>query len=301
MEESMLDTKMTLKIACCMAFALGTAAMAAQQRSTATSGERGDLDEIRKISTLIGTDVMNRANTKVGDLRDLVLSPGGDVLYAVLGYGGVGGIGQTYTAVPFHALEVRHTGDKWGVQLDTTADDLKKAPTIQSENYREFTDPQWVARVHQFFCPRGESNARPEKGTGPAQRELRAVEQVLLATKIRDSRLKNPQNEDLGRIEDLLLDRMHRVAFLIVGRGGALGVGEHYIPVPWSKLGISTKPENAAVTVSVDATKAQLEKAPVLKGDNYATLLAPGFADEVRHYFGVISHGATTGAGRERR
>jgi hypothetical protein len=284
-----------------MALALDTAALAAQRRSTPTSGERGDLDEIRGVSALIGTHVMNRANTKVADLRDLVLSPGGDVLYAVLGRGGVGGIGETDTAAPFDALEVRHADGKWAVNLDMTADDLKKAPTIQSKNYRELTDPQWVARIRQFFRPRGESKAQAEEGTGPAQRERRADEWVLLATKIRDARLKNPQNEDLGKVEDLLLDRMHRVAFLIVGRGGVLGVGEHYIPVPWSELSLGYNQETAAVTVSIDATRAQLEKAPLVKGDNYATLLAPGFADEVRHYFGAIGRGAKTGAARERR
>jgi hypothetical protein len=89
------------------------------------------------------------------------------------------------------------------------------------------------------------------------------------------------------------------VAFAIVGRGGVLGVGEHYIPVPWSKLGLSINPENSAIAVSLDATKAQLEKAPLIKGDNYATLLAPGFADEVRRFFEPIGHGTTTG-GEER-
>ena len=99
----MLNTKMTARIACCMAIAFGSVALAAQQRSTSAAGERGDLDEIRKVSSLIGTDVMNRANTKVADLRDLVLSPDGEFVYAILGYGGVGGVGESYTAAPFEA------------------------------------------------------------------------------------------------------------------------------------------------------------------------------------------------------
>jgi len=275
-----------------MALALGTAAMAAQQRNTAASGERGDLDAICKVSALIGTDVMNRANTKVADLRDLVLSPEGDVLYAILGFGGVAGVGETNTAAPFDALNVRFADGKWAANLNTTAEDIKNAPKIESKNYREFRDPQWITRVHQFFQTRGESGARLDEGTRVPQREPRAVERVLLATKIRGGTLKNPQNEDLGKVEDFLLDRMYRAAFVIVGRGGALGIGEHYIPVPWSKLGFSTNPENAAVTAAIDATKDQLEKAPLVKGDNYQTMLAPGFADEVRRYFG------TTGRGR---
>jgi hypothetical protein len=294
MEEAMPDTQLTAKFACWMVLALGTAAVAAPQSSTAPSAERGNLNHICKVSTLIGAPVNNRANAKVAHIGDLVLSPDGDLLYAILGHGGVGGVGEIYTAVPFNALDVRHADDKWGVNLDMTADDLKKAPTIQSENYRELTDPQWIARIHQFFPHRGESMPRPEKEIGRAPREPRAVDWVLLATKIRESRLKNPQNEDLGKIEDLLLDRMHRVAFLIVGRGGVLGAWERYIPVPWSKLGFSTNPENAAVTASIDATRTDLDKAPEVQGENYANLPEPRFADEVRQYFGSLTHGAGT-------
>ena len=289
----MLNTRMTAKIACCMVLALGTAAVAAQQSSTATSGERGNLNEICKVSTLIGTPVMNQANTTIAHIRDLVLSPDGDLPYAILGHGGVGGVGESYTALPFHCLDVRHANGKWAANFDMTADDLKKAPRIESDNYRELTDQQWIARACQFFHP-GASMARPEKEAGPAHREPKAVEWVLLASKIRNARLMNPQNEDLGKVEDLLLNRMHRVAFAIVGRGGVLGLKDQYIPVPWSNVGLSTTRANNAVTVSIDATKAELDKAPVVQGDNYETMLAPGFADQVRHYFGTIRHAAGT-------
>ncbi len=73
-----------------------------------------------------------------------------------------------------------------------------------------------------------------------------------------------------------------------------LGMREQYIPVPWSKLGLSMNRENGAVTPSIDATKAELDKAPVVQGDNYETMLAPGFADQVRHYFEEIRHPAST-------
>ena len=99
--------------------------------------------------------------------------------------------------------------------------------------------------------------------------------------------MSNAENQDLGKIEDLLLNRADRVAFVIMARGGVLGIGENYIPVPWLKLSLGENRENAAISVVINATKAQLEKAPIVKGDNYATLLAPGFADQVREYFGT--------------
>ncbi len=155
MEEIMLDTRSTAKLACCMVLALGTAALAAQP-TTATRRQPGDLDKIRKISNLIGMDVMNHTNTKIAVLRDLEITPEGTILYGVLGYGGVAGVGETYTAVPFDLLGIRHDEGKWAVNLDMKPDELKKAPTMQSETCRELGDPQWTARLDEFFSNRGQ-------------------------------------------------------------------------------------------------------------------------------------------------
>ncbi|MGO9467903.1 MAG: PRC-barrel domain-containing protein [Isosphaeraceae bacterium] len=290
----MLDTKRTVELACCIALALGAVAHAAQQRIARAAGERGDLDQIRKVSTLIGTHVVNRekADNQIADLRDLVISPDGMVRYAVLGVGGIAGVGQTYTAAPFDLLSVRLDDDKWSVVLGMTIEQLKKSPAIQSENYRELTDPQWIARVDEFFRTHGESPHEPRRETRPAQREHRAFERVILATKIRAANLKNGQNEELGKVEDLLLDQQHRVVFVILTRGGVAGIGEQYVPVPWSNLNLDSNQENLAVTFLLDARKAELEKAPLIKGDNYATLLGPGFAEQVRRYFKMIGRGA---------
>ena len=298
----MIDTKTTVKLACCIALVFGTAALAAQRTGTSAERERGDLDKIRKSSSLIGTHVVNRANTTIAELRDLVLSPEGGVKYAVLGFGGVAGVGESYTAAPFELLDVRLQEDKWAVNLEMAADDFKNAPRIQSDDYRELTDPQWTARVDRFFTPRSESDEKSKAETEPAAREHRAVEHVILASKVRGAKPKYAQNQELGKLEDLLLDREHRVAFVILGRGGLAGIGETYIPVPWAKLSLSKAKENTGITVTIDATKEQLEKAPVVKGADYATLMARGFAKEVRHYFGVKEpEEAASGVEREKR
>jgi PRC-barrel domain len=285
----MLDTKKSVKLACWIALplAFGTAVLAAQQRSASAQRESGDLDKIRKVSTLIGAHVVNRANARVADVRDLVLSPDGAVKYAVLGFAGVAGVGESYTAAPFDVMNIRLDDGKWAVNLDMTAEEFMNAPTIRSEDYRELTDPQWIARVDQFFTPRSESENKERPDAGAAARRPRAVEQVILAGKIRGAKPTNTQNQELGKLEDLLLDREDRVAFVVLGRGGLLGIGANYIPIPWATLSLSKSKESAATTVTIDATKERLDKAPMINGDNYATLLARGLAKEVRHYFGV--------------
>ena len=166
----MLNTKRIVQLACCAALALATTSLAAQQPRTSAGRKPGDLDEIRKVSSLIGTEIMNHANTKVAVLRDLLLNPEGAVIYAVLGYGGVAGVGETYTALPIDLLGIRQDSGKWAANLDVTSEELKKAPAIKSDNYRELTNPQWIARVDEFVRTHGDSKHHPDR-TSAAERE----------------------------------------------------------------------------------------------------------------------------------
>jgi len=295
----LFNTRTFKKLGYCIAVVLSATALQAQQNTSSPGRDRGDLDEVRKVSALIGTDVMNSSNIKMAVLRGLALSPDGTALYAVLGCGGVAGIGETYTAAPLDALGVRHDNGKWAVNLDMTAEDFKKVPAMESENCRELMDTQWVARIDQFFPARADSRGSVQSDERPVHRDRQAVQRLLLATKIRSAKLKNEQNVELGKMEDLLLDWNCRAVFAIIGQGGVLGIGENFIPVPWSKLGFNLNRDANALAVVIDASKEQFDKAPIVKGDKYATMLAPGFAEEVRHYFGVKDQRAATGdAGR---
>src|SRR5206468_216880 len=160
-------------------------------------------------------------------VTDLILLSDGRIDYAILGVGGVAGIGTKYTALPWSALNVKHLHGKWAVDLDMTKDALEKAPKLQDDNYKELTNPQWVERIHQFFSARGAGGSTREAGR--EGRSPNAHQIVLRASKIIDAALKNSRDENLGKVEDLLLDRNSRVAFAIIGHGGVLGIGENYI------------------------------------------------------------------------
>lgn len=275
----------TMLISCGLVLLLGPIGLAAQQASDPAQPSRPDLDQIRKVSALLDADVMNKANETIAGVEDLVLAPEGTVRYAVLSHGGVAGVGASYIAVPWDALDVKHINGKWAVNLDRTKEAIEKAPALKADNYRDLTNPEYVTRVHDYFGARAESQGRA--GQESQTRGNRAVEMVLLATKINDATLRNAQNEDIGEVEDLLLDRNFRVAYAIAGRGGVLGIGESYVPVPWSKLRLNYNREDNSITAMIDATKQKLEQAPLVKGDSYSTLLAPGFAAQVDRYFGV--------------
>lgn len=283
----MMHCKMTIGFACGLALALGSVAPAAEQQKGDSGGKsRANLDAIRKVSALLDADVMNRANEKIASVEDLVLSPEGRAQYAVLGSGGIAGVGTSYTAVPWEALGVKFVDGKWAVDLDMTKEALEKAPRLQGDHYRDMTNAEWVARVHTFFRPQTE-RAGQHRG---------ALQTILRATKIVDATLKNARDESIGEVEELLLDREGRVAFAILGRGGVLDIGESFIPVPWENLRLNYSKEDTSVTAVIDATRERLEKAPLVKGDSYANLLDPEFREYVYKYFGANQSARSVGA-----
>jgi len=265
---------------------------AAQQGGGPGPQSGSDLDEIRKVSALLDTDVMNRTNETIAGIEDLVLSHEGAIRYVILSHGGLAGVGAKYLAVPWEDLDVKHENGKWAINLNMTKDALGNAPTLQSQNYSELTNSDWVARDRDFF--RSRTATQGQATQEPGVEATQTVPMVLIVSKITKATLKNTQNEDVGAVEDLLLDRNYHAAYAIVGRGGVLGVGESYIPVPWSKLRLSNNREDNSVTAVIDATKQQLEQAPLVQGNSYSTLLAPGFAGQVDRYFSSMHSDSNT-------
>ena len=78
----------------------------------------------------------------------------------------------------------------------------------------------------------------------------------------------NEANEKIGDVNDVIFDRSGKVSNVILGVGGFLGLGEHYVAVPFDKLtwvdqpvisttaSTTSAPSNAPATTSApDGTK----------------------------------------------
>lgn len=68
----------------------------------------------------------------------------------------------------------------------------------------------------------------------------------------------NHQNEELGNLDDIMLDLQGTVQYAVISYGGFLGVGDNLVAIPWRAIQIDQ--ENRKVVINV--TKDQLEKAP---------------------------------------
>ncbi|MGZ5873059.1 MAG: PRC-barrel domain-containing protein [Bradyrhizobium sp.] len=79
----------------------------------------------------------------------------------------------------------------------------------------------------------------------------------------------NDANEKIGDINDIILDKSGKVENVILGVGGFLGMGEHYVAVAYDKLKWSNEPPrsttasntNTARTTGAATTTAESRKA----------------------------------------
>jgi sporulation protein YlmC with PRC-barrel domain len=83
----------------------------------------------------------------------------------------------------------------------------------------------------------------------------------------------DPNNNKIGQISDVLVDKSGRVTSLIVGVGGFLGAGEKDVAVPFDAIQV-TGPKNKMRLV-MSTTKDDLKSAPGFKYDRETTTWVP--------------------------
>jgi sporulation protein YlmC with PRC-barrel domain len=84
----------------------------------------------------------------------------------------------------------------------------------------------------------------------------------------------DPNNNKIGEIMDVLLDKSGRVTSLIVGVGGFLGAGEKDVAVPFDAIHVSNK-NNKKFSLVMNTTKDELKSAPGFKYDRDTTSWIP--------------------------
>jgi len=84
--------------------------------------------------------------------------------------------------------------------------------------------------------------------------------QGFRASKLSGATVYNRDKDRIGTIDDLILSPSDRNAFAILSVGGFLGMGKHYVAIPFSSLQISDKQ-----VMLPDATKQLIEALPEFK------------------------------------
>jgi sporulation protein YlmC with PRC-barrel domain len=101
------------------------------------------------------------------------------------------------------------------------------------------------------------------------------------ASEIKGLNVQNQQGEDLGQVDDLVFDNQGKISYLILSRGGVMGVGGDLVPVPWKEDKITIQEDN--VILSMD--KQRLDQAPSFSSGEWDQLSQQEFQQKVHGYY----------------
>lgn len=121
-------------------------------------------------------------------------------------------------------------------------------------------------------------HSRGQTGTGEGQRR-----QVISAGTLMGDNVRNPAGEDLGKLEEIMIDTSSgRVAYAVLSFGGFLGMGDKLFAIPWEALRLDQ--DNERFILDVD--KQTLEEAPGFDKDHWPEFADRTWGAQIHSYYG---------------
>lgn len=109
-----------------------------------------------RASTLIGTNVYNRQDKQLGEIKDIVLDRDGRKIgYVVLSYGGLLGMGDKLFAVPRDMIHRTGAQDRAYVELDEQT--LKSAPGFDKSKWPTAANADYYRQLDDYYHRTGRS------------------------------------------------------------------------------------------------------------------------------------------------
>ena len=104
----------------------------------------------------------------------------------------------------------------------------------------------------------------------------------LSATTLKGNKVTNYQNEDLGRVEDFMLDTTTGIVdYAVLSFGGVLGMGDKLFAVPMQALKVDTGSEKFVL----NADKETLKNAPGFDKNNWPNTSEPDWHASIDSYY----------------
>jgi PRC-barrel domain protein len=97
------------------------------------------------------------------------------------------------------------------------------------------------------------------------------------------SKVVNQQDEDLGTIQDLVIDaEAGRIAYAVLSFGGFLGMGDKYFAIPWEAFRFTASDRYAVLNVD----KRLLENAPGFNKDTWPNMADATWGNQIFKHYG---------------
>ena len=219
---------------------------------------------------------LNRAKKCLSDLRAFGIQMEKDGYWfggsgAGVGYP-IGGFVASYS-YPTNDNRVSSQSARRGFEIRTL---LEAANILARQGQQRFCE-QTLANTRDVYKTylsdlRGQQVPQTD-ATGSHRQQLATVQAVTLANRafradeLIGTEVRNPQNEVLGAVTDLVVaPQTGAIAYLIIAQGGFFGFDEQYVPVPWAIFKVT--PNGNLLVLS--ATKGNMDTAPQVGKDQFS-------------------------------
>jgi sporulation protein YlmC with PRC-barrel domain len=106
---------------------------------------------------------------------------------------------------------------------------------------------------------------------------------TMVKRSILGAKVVNREREDLGTIEDLVIDtRDSRIAYAILSFGGIFRVVDKHFAIPWAALAFNVAEKVAVLNVDKD----RLNNAPGFDKDNWPDMADTAWGSQIHGHYG---------------
>ncbi len=206
----------------------------------------------------------------IGEVNEVILGRDGQVKAVILGVGGFLGIGEKDVAVDMESIKFVNEDDDpsdFFLVVKTNKEALTDAPAYERQREAAMQETETETAAAQTETAT-QDPARPMLATPEIERDgyAAATPDQMTTEDLTGARVYGANDEDIGEVNELLLDDSGKIKEAVLDIGGFLGLGEHQIAVTMDELKIMRSDDGGDIRVYVNATKEELEAQPEYDG-----------------------------------
>lgn len=276
------------------------------------------MDRVRIVEAkeLVGKDVRSSDGKELGEIEYLLIGAAdGKVRYGVIEPDGelersMRGKKAELVAIPWNALQANI--DRGHVELSTTFDKARRAPTLSEDALEELMKPAMITRIDEFWTPIVETapsaQGSKDKAGKTASKDSRNAENrnardvdllvsrsavttllppaATTAKNLSGTELESTDGKEVGEIESVAIDLDRgRVAYVLIGRGGFLGMGEELLPVPFELIELTGE---GPMKLGISADR--LQKMPAFASSSFPRSVRQSDLKRVYDQYGITPY-----------
>jgi sporulation protein YlmC with PRC-barrel domain len=213
---------------------------------------------------LIGENVVDANGDKVGEIDSVIVDTKGKVTAVVID---VSGWLESKKDIAVKWTDLKTNADG-KITSSLTKDMANKASSYDYSNQslrgKVLTENGAVYKNDGTTQTNASNSTSTDNGTTMGMgTPIRNADGSLNASQIVGLKVTNDQNESVGKIGELLLDKGGKVAGVIVDVGGFLGIGTHPVMLKWNEIALVDR--DGSTVANVNISKDNLKQMPLYK------------------------------------